>query len=135
MPVWLKTIIGVVIVAVLGVLALFLYQMHESCSNDYDTIAQHWTRGGKFIDYAQDLGVTSVDDMHYFVNKDNETVEISYGYVQLVYTWKELKNDDELYDKLRYIGLTYKVNKEGNDFKFYWQGAEMEPWYRSIIVK
>lgn len=130
---WLRILIGIIVVVLIGVGGLFLFQMSQGTSNDYDTIAQHWTKGGKFIDYAKDLGVEGINDMHYFVNKEEKTVEIGYGYVQLIYTWEELKTDD-IKAKLKYIGLTYDIHKDGNKFRFYWQGVEMEPWYRSNIV-
>ena len=133
MPVWLKTCIGIIVVIILGVLGLLLFQMHTEVDNDYATIAQHWTKGGKFIDYSQDLGVKSDKDLNYYVNEEKQRVEIGYGYVQLIYSFDDLK-EDEMIDKLAYIGLTYEVNKDGDDFKFYWKGKELERWYKSNIV-
>lgn len=133
MPVWLRTIIGIFVVVIIGCGGLFLYQMSQSRSNDYNTIAQHWTKGGKFIDYAQDLGVVSADDLHYWVDKEEQKVEISYGFVQLEYTWEELE-DEEIEKQLRFIGLTYEVNKKHDNYRFYWQGVELEPWSESNIV-
>lgn len=133
MPTWLRTIIGIVVVAVLGVGGLFLYQMSQSQSNDYATIAQHWTKSGKFIDYSQDTGVASAEDLHYFVNNEKERVEISYGYVQLIYSFEELE-EQETVDALKYIGLTFEKNKKGDDYRFYWKGEQLEPWAKSNIV-
>ena len=76
MPVWLKTVIGIFVVVILGVLGLLLFQMHAEVDNDYETIARHWTKGGKFIDYSQDLGVETDKDLNYYVNYDKQQVEI-----------------------------------------------------------
>lgn len=133
MPVWLKTVIGIFVVVILGVLGLLLFQVHSEVDNDYETIARHWTKGGKFIDYSQDLGVETDKDLNYYVNYDKQQVEIGYGYVQLVYTFDELKSD-EMVTKLAYIGLTYETKKTGDDFKFYWKGKELERWSKSNIV-
>lgn len=133
MSTWLKTIIAILVVVVVGVGGLFLYQMSQSRNNDYATIAQHWTKGGKFIDYSEDLGVTSSKDLNYYVNYEDEAVEIGYGYVQLKYTFKEL-DTDEIKSDLRYIGITYEKNKSGDKYRFYWKGELLEEWAHSNIV-
>lgn len=130
---WLKTIIGVIIVVIVGVGGLFIYQMSQSRNNDYQTIAQHWTKGGKFIDYSQDLGVEDANDLKYFINTGEERVEIDYGYVKLFYTFDEL-DTEEVKDELYYIGITYEKNKKGDKYRFYWKGVLLEQWAHSNVV-
>lgn len=133
MSTWLRTLIGILVVVIIGVGGLFLYQMSQSRNNDYETIAQYWTKGGKFIDYGKDLGVDDASDLHYYVNNEEEQVEIDYGYVKLIYTFAEL-DDEEVTKDLRYIGLTYEKNKAGDDYRFYWKGVLLEQWAHSNIV-
>ena len=133
MPTWLRTIIGIIIVVIIGVGGLFLYQMSQSQSNDYATIAQHWTKSGKFIDYSQDTGVATSKDLHYFVNHEKGRVELSYGYIQLLYSFEELE-EEEVVKKLQYIGITFEKNKTGDDYRFYWKGEQLEKWAESNIV-
>lgn len=130
---WLRTVIGIVIVIVLGVGGLFLYQMSQSRNNDYGVIASKWTKSGKFIDYSEDLGVKTAKDINFYVNYDEEQVEIGYGYVQLVYTFAEL-DEDKIRDDLKYIGLTYEKNKKGDKYRFYWKGEQVEEWAHSNNV-
>lgn len=133
MSTWLRTLIGILVVVVIGVGGLFLYQMSQSRNNDYETIAQYWTKGGKFIDYGEDLGIKDASDLHYYVNNEEEQVEIDYGYVKLIYTFAEL-DDEEVTKDLRYIGITYEKNKAGDDYRFYWKGVLLEQWAHSNIV-
>lgn len=133
MSTWLRTLIGILVVVAIGVGGLFLYQMSQSRNNDYETIAQYWTKGGKFIDYGEDLGVDDANDLRYYVNNEEEQVEIDYGYVKLIYTFAEL-DDEEVTKDLRYIGITYEKNKAGDDYRFYWKGVLLEQWAHSNIV-
>lgn len=133
MSTWLRTLIAIIIIIAIGVGGLFIYQMSQSKNNDYAVIAQYWTKGGKFIDYGQDLGVASADDLCYYVNLEEKRVELDYGYVKLIYTFAEL-DEEETAKELRYIGITYEKNKAGDNYRFYWKGVLLEQWAHSNVV-
>lgn len=130
---WLKILVSIIIVVVIGVGGLFLFWMMGDGDSQYDVIAEKWTDSGKFIDYAKDLGVDDVDDIVYYVNQEDKVVEILYGYVTLKYTFSQLQTDDVRY-ALEYIGLTYAVKPTGDDFRFYWCDEEMGKCYKSPSV-
>ena len=133
MPTWLRIILGIIIVAALAVGGMFLYMQAIDDDDHYSIIASHWTQSGRFIDYAQDTGVEDISDIRYYVNQDTKEVEITYGYILLTYTFDEMK-DKAYKEKLAYIGITYDVKPTGDDFRLYWQGEELERWYKSTIV-
>lgn len=130
---WVKTLVGIVIVVVVGVVGLFLYWMTGDGDSQYDVIAAKWTASGKFIDYAKDLGVDGIEDIMYYVDKEDKVVEILYGYVTLKYTFSQMKTQDVQY-ALEYIGITYDIKKSGDDFRLYWCGEEMGECYKSPSV-
>lgn len=133
MPTWLRIIIGIIIVAALAVGGMYMYINASNDDDQYSIIASHWTQSGRFIDYAQDTGVEDISDIRYYVNQDTKEVEITYGYILLTYTFDEMK-DKAYKEKLAYIGITYDVKPTGDDFRLYWQGEELERWYKSTIV-
>lgn len=133
MPTWLRVIIGIIIVAALAIGGMYMYMLASNDDDQYSIIASHWTQSGRFIDYAQDTGVEDISDIRYYVNQDTKEVEITYGYILLTYTFDEMK-DKAYKEKLAYIGITYDVKPTGDDFRLYWQGEELERWYKSTIV-
>lgn len=130
---WVRTLVGIVIVIVVGAVGLFLYWTTGDGDSQYDVIAAKWTASGKFIDYAKDLGVDGVEDIMYYVDKEDKVVEILYGYVTLKYTFSQMKTQDVQY-ALEYIGITYDIKKSGDDFRLYWCGEEMGECYKSPSV-
>lgn len=133
MPIWLRIIVGIILVVAIAVGGMYLFTLAANDDDQYNLIARHWTQSGRFIDYAQDTGVEDAKDIRYYVNSETDEVEITYGYILLKYSFDEMK-DDDYKEKLAFIGLTYDVKPTGDDFRLYWQGEELDRWYKSPIV-
>ena len=133
MPVWLRIIVGILLLAGIATVGMYLFMDASNNDDQYEIIANHWTQSGRFIDYANDTGVEDYKDIKYFVNQNTKEVEITYGYITLVYTFDEML-DDEYEEKLAFIGLTYDVKPDHTDFRLYWQGEELDRWYKSTII-
>ena len=128
-----KIIIGIFIIIALGFAAIVLFTLSQNEDSNYYIIAKRWTQHGQFIDYAKDTGVETAEDINYWIDYDKQTVLIGYGYVSLRYTFDQLKTEEEQ-NRLRYIGITYDIKESGDDFRFYWQGVQLEPWYKDPTV-
>ena len=116
---------SIIAIAIIGCGGLFLYWMATQNQSQYDIIASRWTSNGRFVDYSNDTGVKDASDIVYYVDKEEKSVEILYGYITLHYSFKEMLSK-EWQEKLAYIGITYDIKPTTNDdFHLYWCGEEL----------
>ena len=121
-------ILPVMILAIGSIGYYFYYQVAEGSTNEnMQVIRDHMNNKGELVDYRDEIGVKSVDDIKLFVTEDE--VRIEFGV--LVLTWTPEKfAEKETQDALALIGFETKFEGDPVKMYVYWQGERVERWVR-----
>lgn len=92
-----------------------------------DFIASHFSGRGQIVDYQNDLGVSSIEDIKWYDNKKN--IEIEFGKVRLKFNKKNF-DSEEVQNALNRIHITVKHNEETDEYKIYYNGEEIDRYIR-----
>lgn len=88
-----------------------------------DFIASHFTGRGQIMDYQNDLGVESIEDIKWYNEKD--TIEIEFGKIRLTFDKKKF-DTQEVIDALERIHITVRKNEETQEYKLYFNGEKID---------
>lgn len=127
---FLKGFSLILIPAILFIAVMYFYEVKQdinksSTKDSIEYISKHFNASGKLIDYQNDLGVKTVEDIKFFLKGDK--VEIHFGKILLNWRLKDFvskENQEEL--KKVFINI-YRDAKTGKIRVFY-KGEEVERW-------
>ena len=96
-----------------------------STDNNIAFIEEHINSRGVLVDYQDEIGVKSIDDIKLFVKED--TVTIHFGRIVMTWTIADFCSE-ETGEKLRRIGITRYRDKETGRLRVFWGEEEIERW-------
>ena len=103
------------------------YQAREEQINqsNLEFIQKHVNSMGKLVDFENEIGVKSIDDIKLYVSK--EKVRIKFGKIQLDFKYEDLKTK-EMKEQLKKIGFDVMNINDSKKLKVYYRGVELVRW-------
>lgn len=121
----------IMIMLVIAVVSGGVLYMHKDIGNPYalvDVIGSHIGANGELVDYHDDIGVRSIEDIGYKTG-DKGVMYLCYGKVEIELT-PELLAEKKMAEKLKKIGIEAFRNKETGKIFFEYRGEKIEEWVR-----
>lgn len=121
-------IIAIILVGIAGTWWIGYHNIdNHGAMKSIDFIASHFSGRGNIVDYQNDLGVESIDDLKWYNNKKN--IEIEFGKVRIKLSKKTIMTDEVL-EALQRIHISVKHNDESDEYKVYYNGKEIDRYIR-----
>ncbi|HBF5809558.1 TPA: hypothetical protein KOR75_001139 [Clostridioides difficile] len=92
-----------------------------------DFIASHINGRGQIVDFQNDLGVKSIDDIKFYNTKND--IEIEFGKIRLKFDKKKL-DTDEVLNALERIHIKVRKNEETGEYKIYYNDEPIDLYVR-----
>lgn len=97
----------------------------DSTANTVTFIQKHRNNSGMIVDYNNEIGVESIDDIKLFVT--DKKIKIQFGYLTMTWKPKDFVSAENR-ELLKKIGITMYKDKETGRLKVYYNGEEIVRW-------
>ena len=108
----------------------FVWYSHireDGTMSSIDFIASHINGRGQIVDFQNDLGVKSIDDIKFYNTKND--IEIEFGKIRLKFDKKKL-DTDEVLNALERIHIKVRKNEETGEYKIYYNDEPIDLYVR-----
>lgn len=99
----------------------------DGTMSSIDFIASHINGRGQIVDFQNDLGVKSIDDIKFYNTKND--IEIEFGKIRLKFDKKKL-DTDEVLNALERIHIKVRKNEETSEYKIYYNDEPIDLYVR-----
>lgn len=99
----------------------------DGTMSSIDFIASHINGRGQIVDFQNDLGVKSIDDIKFYNTKND--IEIEFGKIRLKFDKKKL-DTDEVLNALERIHIKVRKNEETGKYKIYYNDEPIDLYVR-----
>lgn len=127
----MKKVIKFTPIFVVSVLIAFVFWLfassvkYNATADTIHFIAEHFNNRNEIVDYYNEIGVKSIDDIHFIMKGQNVTIQ--FGKLKL--DWK-LKNfvKEENQKLLKTIHIEIFKDKTTGELRLFYKGEEIERW-------